>query len=566
MTLVLKYLNLSQDNDELIGFSCNKINNYNNLFKLEQKEIEDILIDKIKNYIINKFEKLSNNNCDVNYYINNINLISIIKFKEIIKEIEIDYMIIDYNNKNNKNNKNYKYYQNKYYTYFYETINKLEFNIQNKKYMLYEIFNKLWNNIKFKNIIEFSNLLNKFNYFGKDISNLKNLIIEKFDDEENIIKLINYIVDNFILDEENLNNEHNFSNEDIKFNFRFIIDNLKSNGYMLFEKYNILLKKRYIDKINIEDIKKDLKIVKYFIYIVRNKESNSVNKFVNDILIKMRDYLIDINDSYLNNNSFKLIEEKNSILNNNRDVDLKKLKNNMYQFKILKYNNVEDELIEDYKLSTDLEPYFNIYSSYYNIKYEDREIDYDIINTTLIVQIKFSKTYQIHMALIQYLVLDILYKKNNNISLIDISKEINIPLSNKKLEDTLNSLLKLKLIKKLSNNEEIILSINNEFNMDDTKISISSLIKNKSVNNNTKEFLHDRQTIIYCNIIDFIKKNTILYEDTVINIIQYKIPFKITPDMIKIALNEAISNKYISQVEIENNTNKGSQFIYKYIE
>lgn len=562
MALVLKYLNLSHHNDEIISFPGSKINNYNILFKLEQKEIEEILIDKIKNYITNKFEKLTNN-CDANYYINNINLISIIKFKEIIKEIEIDYMIIDYNNKNNKN---YKYYQNQYYTYFYETINKLEFNIQNKKYILYEIFNKLWNNIKFKNIIEFSNLLNKFNYFGKDISSFKNLIIEKFDDEENIIKLINYIVDNFVLDEENLNNEDNFSNEDIKFNFRFIIDNLKSNGYMLFEKYNILLKKRYIDQINIEDIKKDIKIVKYFIYIVRNKESNSVNKFVNDILIKMRDYLIDIEDSYLNNNSLKLIEEKNSILNNNRNVDLKKLKKNIYQFKILKYNNLEDKLIEDFKLSTDLEPYFNIYDSYYNTKYEDREIDYDIVNTTLIVQIKFSKTYQIHMALIQYLILDILYKKNNNISLIDISKEINISLSNKKLEDTINSLLKVKLIKKLSNNEEIILSINNEFNMDDTKISISSLIKNKSVNNNTKEFLHDRQTIIYCNIIDFIKKNTILYEDTVINIIQYKIPFKITPDMIKMALNQAISNKYIFQVEIENNTNKGSQFIYKYIE
>jgi hypothetical protein len=36
--------------------------------------------------------------------------------------------------------------------------------------------------------------------------------------------------------------------------------------------------------------------------------------------------------------------------------------------------------------------------------------------------------------------------------------------------------------------------------------------------------------------------------------------------MITIALEEAVSNKYISKLEIENNTTKGSQIVYKYIE
>ena len=567
MTLVLKYLNLLDNEEEKIGFNCSVINNYNSIFKLDSKQLENILIGKIEKYINNKLEKITNNNCDVNYYINNINLISNNKFKEVINEIEIDYMIIDYNN-NNNNNKNYKYYQNEYYKYFYERINKIEFIIENEKYKLYEIFNKLWNKINFKNIIKFSNLLNKFNYFGKDILSFKNLIIDKFDDEENIVKLINYIVDNFVLDEASNNDNFNEElNEDNKFNFRFIIDNLKSNGYLLFEKYSILLKKRYSDKINIEDIKKDIKIIKYFIYIVRNKDSNSVNKLVNDILIRMRDYLNDIEDSYLNNNSLRLIEENNLCLNNNRNVDLKKLQRNIYQFKILKYNNVEDELLLNYNLSKEIEPYFNVYNTYYNKKYEDREIEYDIINTSLIVQMKFSKSYQIHMALIQYLVLDIIYKKNDDISLLEISKEINISLTNKHLENTINSLLKVKLIKKLSNNEEIILSINKQFEMNDSKISISSLIiKDKSSSNNTKEFLHDRKTIIYSNIIDYIKKNMILYEDTIINIIQYKIPFKITQLMITDALNQALSNNHIIKLELENNTNNGSQIIYKYVE
>ena len=552
MTLVLKYLNLSHHDEKIIGFDCNKINNYNNVLKLEKKEIQDILINKIENYINNKLEKLINNNCDVNYYINNINLISNIKFKEIIKEIEIDYMIIDYNN----NHVNYKYYQNNYYTYFYEKINKIEFIIENKKYTLYEIFNKLWNKISFNNIIQFSNLLNKFNYFGKDIISFKNLIINKFDDDENINKFINYIIDNFIfINNDDFNND-DFNNDDIKFNFIFIIDNLKSNGYILFEKYNILLKKRYCDKIIIDDVKKDIKIIKYFIYIVRNKDSNTVNKSVNDILIRMRDYLIDIEDSFINNNSLKLLEDNNTCFNNNRNVDLKKIQKNMYQFKILRYNNLESEMLTDYKLSSEIEAYLNLYNTYYNKKYEDREIEYDIINTTLIIQMKFSKTYQIHMALIQYLILDIIYKKNSDILLVEISKEINIPIT-----------------------KEIILSINNEFEMDNNKISISSLIKDKSTNK-IKEFLHDRNTIVYCNIIDYIKKNIVLYEDTIINIIQYKIPFKITPTMITDALEQAISNNHIKKIELENNTpvtrksigemnqlsNNENQIIYKYVE
>jgi len=580
MTLVLKYLNLSHHDEKIIGFDCNKINNYNNILKLEKKEIENVLFNKIQNYIINKLEKLINN-CDANYYINNINLIGSIKFKDIIKEIDIDYMIIDYNN----NYINYKYYQNKYYTYFYDKINGIEFIIENEKYKLYEIFNKLWNKISFNNIIQFSNLLNKFNYFGKDITSFKNLIINKFDDEENINKFINYIIDNFVLDDNSNDfnnydfNNDDFNNNDIKFNFRFIIDNLKSNGYILFEKYNILLKKRYCDKINIDDIKKDIKIIKYFIYIVRNKDSNTVNKSVNDILIRMRDYLIDIEDSFINNNSLKLLEENNSCFNNNRDVDLKKIQKNIYQFKILRYNNLEDEMIIDYKLSSEIEPYLNLYNTYYNKKYEDREIEYDIINTTLIIQMKFSKTYQIHMALIQYLILDIIYKKNSDILLVEISKEINIPITSKILENTINSLLKVKLIKKISNTKEIILSINNKFEMDNNKISISSLIKDKSINK-IKEFLHDRKTIVYCNIIDYIKKNIVLYEDTVINIIQYKIPFKITPMMITEALEQAISNNHIKKIELENNSpiireiigemhqlpNNKNQIIYKYVE
>jgi hypothetical protein len=191
----------------------------------------------------------------------------------------------------------------------------------------------------------------------------------------------------------------------------------------------------------------------------------------------------------------------------------------------------------------------NKYNLYYNCKYPNREIEYDLLNTTLIIKIKFDTIYYIHLALLQYIVLDIIYNKKDNITLNEISEISN--LSFEKLEDSINSLLKIKLIKKLSNSEEIILSINNNFSMKDNKISISSLIiKDKECK--VKEFLHDRHTIIYSNIIDYVKKNNILYEDTIIEEIKFKIPFNITPIMISKVLENAVSNNHIEKVILKN--------------
>jgi len=282
-------------------------------------------------------------------------------------------------------------------------------------------------------------------------------------------------------------------------------------------------------------------------YIIKNKESN-VNRCVNEILIKMRDYLYDMIDSY--NNSLILHKIKNKEL-------ISKV-----QFKSLKFNNIENKLIKNYNLPENIEYYFNKYNIFYNDKYPNRGIEFDITKTTLIISTKFDIIYYIHLALIQYIVLDVIYKKQGDISLNEISTVTKISIDN--LEDSVNSLLKVKLIKKKSNIEDIILSINNEFTMKDNKISISSLIIKDKEFKKTKELLHDRQTIVYCNIIDFIKKNSVIYEDTIIEQLQFKIPFNLTSIMISNALENALNNNHIEKVIL---TNKFcvDQIVYKLI-
>ena len=545
MNLVARHLNISNHSIIDTGYNCDKINEYNRLYSLKRELLDEIVINKIKLYINSIFETLIQNTNEINYYIENIIMICSIKFKELLVKLEIDniIMILDYG----KNKKEYKYYQNEYYSQVYENIeNNIEVAINDNKYKLYDLLKNNWNKISFKNIIEFTKILNKFNYLKKNINKFKDIIVNNFDNEDNIDKLINYIINNFIIESID---DNGFINS--KFNFYFIIDNLKSNGYLLFEKFNILIKKKYLNNnLDLNEIEKDIKIIKYFMFLIKNKESNTVNKNVNELLIKMNNFMSDIKDSY----NYNLNYLKNSNVENDNTQNY----TNKYKFRILKYNNKEDEIIYDFTLPNELKKEIRKYEEYYNNKYVDRELDYDLINSTIIVKMKFKMDYYIHMSLIQYIVLEKIYNIKGNILLSQISKDINIDIL--KLEDTINSLLKIKLIKKLSNSDEIILSLNNDFSMDDKKISISSLLK-KEVNKDNNSLLHDRDTIIYCNLIDYIKKNTVIYEDTIIEKIQYKIPFKITEEMLRISLENTMKDNIIEKIYLDANK---TQYIYKY--
>jgi len=565
-SLVDKYLNLN--NNGLNFLETNNLNDYIKYFKEFSNNPDNIRIyieNKLLNYLDEKYDNL-NKDCDINYYLERINVISKIKFYDIINELDINLLIsmINYFNDEKLEYKNFKL---KYNIYFNEKFVNGDYkicNIENTK--LVNILNDNWSNIKFNNLIEFCQTLNKMKFYQQDVSEFQKIIDKRFDDDNNIKKLIDYITNNFI----DINEDDNENiRENKKFNFKFIIENLKSNGYLLFEQYNKILQNRYKQSINYEMLLKDKKLIKFFLFIVAEKDSNTVNSMVNEILIKMRNYIYDLEDNYNNNIGYKNI----TIVTNSekyRDIDLSKYNRNKTNFNIFKYSKSVISDIDKYNLNEDISPYFDIYKSFYRSRYPDRNLEFNIKKSTTIVKSVFKeKEYFIHMSLLQYLILDVLYKKIDGESINNISKKLNVEIKN--LEKGINSLLKIKLIKRIEyseikNIENLVLTINYDFENENKKISIANMVEeNESEESYKKEFMHDRDTIILANLYDYIKKNKFGTTDVFLTELQYKIPFKINIDQINNAIKIALEKEHIKKIDVPNNDNISNQIMYSYI-
>ncbi len=564
MSLVSNYLLINSSHPELEFLaSYNSILTYQKYYleyNLDQEKVNLYIIDKIKNYIDGIYETINVPNADINYYIENINSKSKIKFKQVIKEIDIDHLIsmMDYKDKNPASTK-YKYFLNEYYKYFnLKIVNGIYALATNPQLHLHEQIDNHWFNINFENLINFTHTLNSMKYFSQNVENFQQIVETKFDSKDNIKKLIDYIYANFVEEQEtDISDDFNEENtKDKKFNFRFVIDNLKANGFSLFEEYFTQLKLRYKQQINIEHIKKDKKLVYYFMQIVSSKDANSVNRYVNDMLIRIRDYIYDLEDSYSNNQAYQKIRvEKTS--EKYAELDLTQIRRENYNFTIFKYC-FADEIIGKFKPTSKLEPYLDIFSAYYRSRYPDRDYEIDVIKSTFITKMKFDKIYYVHMALIQYIVMDVIIKSGTEgIGIMDISSQTDIPVTS--LQETINSLIKIKLIGRSSVDgsvENIKLVQNKNFTYEKNKISIGSMVIKEKVQNQTekvKEFMFDKSMIVMCNIIDYVKKNNYFYEDTILDSIKYKIPFEVTTELLIKAIEETLQKEIIKKIEIPAN-------------
>ena len=593
MNIVDRYLNFD-NNLELLNNLDIEINvsilTYNKCYKTlvtNPDSIKEYIKEQINNYLNENYRLINLSNADINYYIEHINLFAKKKFREIINELKIEHIIsmLDYCSNANKN---YLDYRNEYYRIFYNKIicglyKPVGFQNETK---LEEIINDNWKKINFDNFIEFTKTLNKIKYLGQNVDNYIKLISDKFDSSDNILKLLDYINKVFFEDIKNNNdnsdNSDNLDNldsidkidwvkESPKYNFRFVVDNLKSNGYLMFEEYNKQLKTKYKKPQKIELIKKDKKLINYFIYIVSKKDSNSVNRKVNEILLRMRDYIYDLEDSYNNNIGYQKITVKQES-DKYKSIDLSSFNRTNATFNIFKYSNINSNSVSEFNLDSKIEPYFDIYRKYYNSRYPDREVEFDPFQSTLIVKMKFTeKMYYIHMALIQYIVLDIIYN-SDEINTLKISEKSGIKIEY--LQETINSLLQIKIIKRTNAKsiEELKFYINYDFTHENNKISISSLvIKEESSNNCAKkeEYMHDRNTIILSNVYDYIKRNKTFVKDILITELGYKIPFKISQQQIDDVIKTLIDKEHITEITLPNPYNSNiqdSQQIYKLVE
>lgn len=597
-------LNNNNNNIGALGNLGIKVNSsmliYNECYKKlisNPNSVKDYIKEQIQIYVNQKYSVINVIGADINYYLEHINLFIKKKFKDVIDEININHIIsmLDYDRKNNQN---YLDFRNEYYKIVYENIicGLYKPDKYNEKNKLEEIINDNWTKINFVNLIEFTKTLNKIKFLGQNVDNYIKIISDQFDSSENIIKLIDYINKVFFEDMKfcnnnsaNSTNSANLANSDSdnsdsdnldnmdwvkessKYNFRFVVDNLKSNGYLMFEEFNKQIKMKYKKPQTKEVIIKDKKLINYFIYIVSKKDSNSVNRQVNEILLKMRNYIYDVEDNFNNNIGYQKITVKQES-DKYKSVDLSSYNRSNASFNIFKYSNGYSNPTPQFNINNKIEPYFDIYKAYYNSRYPDREIEFDPFQSTLIVKMNFlEKNYYIHMALIQYIVLDIIYNSQEEINSIKISEKSGIKLEY--LQETINSLLQIKIIKRTNGKsiDDLKFYINYNFVHENNKISISSLVvkEDKSSNNEKKEFLHDRNTIVLSNLYDYIKKNRTFTKDVLITELGYKIPFKINSEQIDTCIKTLMDKEHIAQITLPNPYNSNSQDtqqIYKYVE
>lgn len=581
------------DNVEIIE-KMNQINQYQQHYKKILNDMSSFKIEIemiIQKFVIEMYNKINVIDADINYILGKIVDVTNYKFNVILDNLNIHHLINLSDYKSSIKNEVFYEFQQKYINMIYNYIYMGKYGKTQIK--LIDLINEKWLYINIETIIKFFDSFDKFNKI--DISEYILLMQNKFDDIEFIKKMLNYINENFVsmkLHETKKENtvytliqDINEEIDEIKKTkqkifdlntFTFILVNLKSNGFLFYEQYFKNIKSKYYE-VDIDILNNEIKLAMHFISVVNKMKDTNVNRYVNDMLINIRNYLFDLQESYYNNAIYQKIKI-NQESEKYKDVDITKFNRDLTNFLILKYihYNEENILIHMHKLdNTDINKnilnnksinekligYLDIYRSFFKTRYPDREIEYDLIDSTMIVKMTFAKIYYIHMSLIQYIILDIIMK-NENITIQEIFELLGIQLS--KLNDTFNSLLKIKIIKRTS---DFKFSLNKDFQFTQHKLSISGLVKkdNDTQKIKEKDFAHDRNMIVYCNLIYYAKKNTYFSRDTVMEELKFKIPFKLNDEYIDKAIEKALTDDYIVKKEIAN-INGANDVIYQYSE
>ena len=619
-TFIEKYLNIKSTEssfDKLSHLCANikpcsaiitEIYNYQSIYNQQLRNptlVKEYLTKLISEHINNNYQKINVLDADINYFLKGVLESYNEKFNSIVGKMNINHIIkmIDYTAEKKNDDSTFKVLMNMYFKLFGDKILYGQFGKSNT--YLFEQIDNSWSKINLSNLLNFADILSKLKYHKADTSKYDLVFQTKFDDVSNINKLLDFINKNYLLPKDispshvsgiydiNEIQTQEYKNDDLKYNFRFIIDNLKSSGFLLFEQYYKNIQSRY-EQINIDTLNRDLKLVRHFMTIISQSEQSNVNRYVNDILIRIRNYLFDLQESYYNNQTYQKIKIR-AESDKYKDCDMNCYNRELTNFKMFKYNyctnsdnilarahNLESlesstsseqtaqnqNLIIDYKnISKNLAGYLDIYHSYYKTRYPDREIEYDLIDSTIIVKMKFNeKAYYIHMALIQYIILDKIMENPTGLTAQHISELLAIPAS--KLNETFNSLLKIRIVKRTSGTNDISsvkFILNKDFTFEKNKLSISGLVKKEIADTKPvqREFLHDRSMIVLCNLIYYAKKNMYFTRDTIMEQLSYKIPFKLTEEQINNAIDKALADDYIKIQEIPN-TNGTIDIMYQY--
>ena len=413
---------------------------------------------------------------------------------------------------------------------------------------------KHWINLKLQNLIDFSYLLIKLNDNDVDIDKYNSFISSKLNNIETLKKFINIIRKMYDFDK---------NNKTFHLKINYIVNNLMTDGLLLFQEFekdvidyysknrvNYTLTSDYeYNKMHQSNLKRcdiDIGIIKMFINIIYNKDKTSSSRNINEILLRIKLFLTDIKNNYLDNDAYTKI---NIVAKSNKytNLDIKTINRRKCIFKMLKYNICTDNSATDSCVFPDeIQMYIDIYKSYFKSRYPDRVLSFNLFSSPMVIKFKINgEIYHIHMSIMQFILLDIINKNKNDIDVFNIASTINIKL--KLLESTFNSLLKMRLIKRTA---DYVFYPNNDFSYPDKNISIFNLVNTNTHTNIDNEklerqFVHDKNLILQCNVINFAKKNREFTLDILTKHLAKVIPFIVDESTLTKCLEKCVNDNYL---------------------
>lgn len=511
---------------------CEQILKYNKIYKASLTDISflDSYIKKIfDNYQYENSKKIFISRCDINYILETITYLENIKFNKILNALNIEEIcnIPTFINNDNK----FDNYKKMYLEIMFKNV------FENENNRLITLLENSWTNINIGSFINFTQILYKLSSNDINIQDYNEFITNKFDDINTLKKFINYIRDLYTDDGETVDTT-------IYFTIKYIINNIKADGLLLFQEFEKDIINYYSNhQLKLKRCSTDIAINTLFIKVNYNKEKTSMSRNINEILLRIKLFLIDIKNNCKDNEAYakiNIVAESEKYKNMVDTIDREKC-----TFKILKYNICVDNNIDITKcnLPPTIQIYIDIYRTYFTQRYPDRVITFNIFTSPMVIKIKLSDNiYYLNLTIIQYILLDLIIKNNNGISVQTISKNIGISLKN--LENVFNSLLKVKLVKRTAN---YIFFPNNEFSYNNKKISILNLMDTNIDNKKVERiFVHDKNLILQCNIVNFAKKNKVFTLELLITYLKKVIPFTINDKNISDCIAKCINDSYIS--------------------
>jgi hypothetical protein len=510
--------------------NVNKILEYNMVYNEHLKDktyIENYLKKIFENYQYENSKKIFIPNADINYIIEMILHIENKYFNKVLETLNIDAIsnILSYGD-----NSNYLKYKKMYLEIMYKNI----FENENKNLLL--LLDKYWDNLKFQNLVDFTIILIKLNDNNIDMERFNSYISSKLNVPETLKKII-------IIFREMYDTDKNSKTFYLK--MKYIINNLMTDGLLLFQEFEKdIINYNTKNQFNLKKCEIDIGIITMFINIIQNKDKTASSRNVNEILLRIKSFLTDIKNNCLDNDAYAKI---NIVVQSNKykDLDVKTINRKKCIFKILKYNVCTDNSATDNCVFPDeIQMYIDIYKSYFNSRYVDRLLSFNLFSSPMVIKFKInSEIYHIHLSIMQFILLDIINKNKNGIDVFKIASMINVKL--KQLESVFNSLLKIRLIKRTN---DYVFYPNNDFNYTNKKISIFNLVNtNVNIDNDKveRQFVHDKNLILQCNVVNFAKKNREFTLDTLNKHLSKVIPFTIDETTLTKCLEKCINDNYL---------------------